>query len=119
MNSIFDLSDQVAAVIGATGVLGGALADGLAAAGARIAVLGRNAARGEARVEAIRSAGGTAEFFAADAQDKVIHGTATPGQFATEDNGHATNGNGSGNGEGEPEFLPYKRNEKMARPNFS
>jgi NAD(P)-dependent dehydrogenase (short-subunit alcohol dehydrogenase family) len=71
MNSIFDLSDQVAVVIGATGVLGGALADGLAAAGAHVAVLGRNAERGEARVKAIRGAGGTAEFFAADAQDKA------------------------------------------------
>ncbi|MBI3861616.1 MAG: 2-oxoacid:acceptor oxidoreductase subunit alpha [Planctomycetia bacterium] len=40
------------------------------------------------------------------------HGAASPGQFATEENGHASNGNG----EGEPEFLPYKRNEKMARP---
>jgi 2-oxoglutarate ferredoxin oxidoreductase subunit alpha len=44
------------------------------------------------------------------------HGKATPGHFETEDNGQATNANGSGNGEGEPEFLPYKRNEKMARP---
>ncbi|MCX6980784.1 MAG: SDR family oxidoreductase [Verrucomicrobia bacterium] len=69
--SIFDLTGEVAVVIGATGVLGGALADGLAAAGAKIAVLGRNADRGQARVKAIRAAGGTAEFFAADAMDKA------------------------------------------------
>ena len=56
-------------VIGATGVLGGALADGLAAAGATVAVLGRNAERGEARVQAIVQAGGKAAFFAADASD--------------------------------------------------
>ena len=69
--SLFDLSNEVAVVIGATGVLGGALADGLAAAGAKVAVLGRNAERGQARVNAIRGAKGTAEFFAADSMDKA------------------------------------------------
>src|SRR3989442_4461140 len=64
-SSLFDLTNEVAVVIGATGVLGGALADGLAAAGAKIAVLGRNAERGQARVKAIRAAGGTAGFFRA------------------------------------------------------
>ncbi len=70
-NSLFDLTGDVAVVIGATGVLGGALADGLAAAGAKVAVLGRNAERGQARVDAIRAAGGTAEFFTADSLDKA------------------------------------------------
>src|SRR4051812_10614159 len=65
MNSLFDLSGEIAVVIGATGVLGGGLADGLAAAGAKVAVLGRNAERGEARVQAIRTAGGEAQVFAA------------------------------------------------------
>ena len=51
--SLFDLTNEVAVVIGATGVLGGALADGLAAAGAKVAVLGRNAERGQVRVKAI------------------------------------------------------------------
>src|ERR1043166_9431731 len=68
--NLFDLTNEVAVVIGASGVLGGALADGLAAAGAKVAVLGRNAERGQARVKAIRAAGGTAEFFAADAMDR-------------------------------------------------
>ncbi len=71
MINLFDLSDEVAVVIGATGVLGGALADGLAQAGARVAVLGRNAERGEARVKAITDAGGTAAFFAANAADRA------------------------------------------------
>ena len=70
-NSLFDLTGDVAVVIGATGVLGGALADGLAAAGAKVAVLGRNAERGQTRVDAIRAAGGTAEFFTADSLDKA------------------------------------------------
>jgi NAD(P)-dependent dehydrogenase (short-subunit alcohol dehydrogenase family) len=67
MSDLFDLSSEVAVVIGATGVLGGALAEGLAAAGARVAVLGRNEERGRARVDAIRGAGNQADFFAADA----------------------------------------------------
>ena len=57
-------------VIGATGVLGGALAEGLAEAGARVAILGRNAERGEARVAAITKAGGKARFFCADASNR-------------------------------------------------
>jgi NAD(P)-dependent dehydrogenase (short-subunit alcohol dehydrogenase family) len=64
---LFDLSGEVAVVIGATGVLGGALAEGLAAAGAKIAVLGRNPERGAARVKSIQAQGGTAKFFATDA----------------------------------------------------
>ncbi|MES2570788.1 MAG: SDR family NAD(P)-dependent oxidoreductase [Verrucomicrobiota bacterium] len=71
MTSLFDLSDDVAVVIGATGVLGGALAQGLAAAGAKIAVLGRNPDRGEACVRKIVEAGGQARFFAADAIERA------------------------------------------------
>ena len=67
--SLFDLTGEVAVVIGATGVLGGALAEGLAQAGAKVAVLGRNAERGEARVQTIRAAGGTAQFFSVDAME--------------------------------------------------
>ena len=63
---LFDLSNNVAVVIGATGVLGGAIADGLAKAGAKVAVLGRNAERGETRVAEIKKAGGTAAFVSAD-----------------------------------------------------
>ncbi len=66
-NEIFDLSADVAVVIGATGALGGALAEGLAAAGAKVAVLGRSAERGQARVNAIAAQGGQAAFFSADA----------------------------------------------------
>jgi NAD(P)-dependent dehydrogenase (short-subunit alcohol dehydrogenase family) len=71
MSSLFDLSQDVAVVIGATGVLGGALAEGLAAAGARVAVLGRSTERGTERVAAIRAAGGVAEFFECDASAAV------------------------------------------------
>lgn len=68
--NLFDLTDEVAVVIGATGVLGGSLAEGLAGAGAKVAVLGRNAERGQARVQAIHHAGGQAAFFAADAASR-------------------------------------------------
>lgn len=64
---LFDLTGEVAVVIGATGVLGGSLAEGLAEAGAQIAVLGRNTERGEARVKVIQSRGGKAAFFQVDA----------------------------------------------------
>ena len=65
--NLFDLTGEVAVVIGATGELGGAIAEGLAQAGANIAVLGRNRDKGDARVKTIRDAGGHAAFFTADA----------------------------------------------------
>ena len=67
--SIFELSDDVAVVIGATGALGGACAIAMAEAGAKIAVVGRSAERGEARVKEIVETGGTAQFFCCDAMD--------------------------------------------------
>lgn len=67
---LFDLSNDVAVVIGATGVLGGAIAEGLATAGARVAILGRSAERGEARVAEIQKSGGTARFFSADVSQR-------------------------------------------------
>jgi NAD(P)-dependent dehydrogenase (short-subunit alcohol dehydrogenase family) len=67
---LFDLAGEVAVVIGGTGVLGGAVAEGLAHAGARVAVAGRNRERGEARVASIRAAGGEACFLEADAMSR-------------------------------------------------
>src|ERR1044071_9870528 len=65
--NLFDLSGEVAVVIGATGALGGAIAEGLGQAGAKVAVLGRNEERGSARVKAIEAKGGKAAFFNCDA----------------------------------------------------
>lgn len=66
----FSLQGQTAAVIGATGVLGGAMARGLAAAGARVAVIGRSAERGARVVADIEQAGGEALFLAVDATSR-------------------------------------------------
>jgi NAD(P)-dependent dehydrogenase (short-subunit alcohol dehydrogenase family) len=67
---LFDLKGEVAVVIGATGALGGAIAEGLARAGAAVAVVGRNQERGQRRVKAIEAAGGKAAFFSADAVNR-------------------------------------------------
>jgi NAD(P)-dependent dehydrogenase (short-subunit alcohol dehydrogenase family) len=67
--NLFDLTNEVAVVIGGTGVLGGAMAEGLAQAGARVALLGRNTERGQARAAKVNSAGGRAQYFSADAQE--------------------------------------------------
>ena len=66
-NSLFDLSDRTAIVIGGTGALGGAMALALAAAGAHVAVVGRNSERGEERARQIIADGGQATFHQADA----------------------------------------------------
>jgi NAD(P)-dependent dehydrogenase (short-subunit alcohol dehydrogenase family) len=57
-------------VVGGTGVLGGAIAEGLAAAGAFVVVAGRGADRGAARLDAIRAAGGDGAFISVDAVDR-------------------------------------------------
>lgn len=69
--SLFSLENETAVVIGGTGVLGGGMADALAAAGAKVVVMGRSEERGQARVKAIEAAGGKAMFQAADAMDRA------------------------------------------------
>lgn len=67
--NLFDLSQETAVVTGGTGALGGAMGDALAAAGAKVAILGRSAERGKAAVERIQAAGGSAIFQSADVLD--------------------------------------------------
>lgn len=68
---LFGLESQVAVVVGATGVLGGTLAEGIAQAGAHVVVAGRDEARGIARVQAIEKLGGTAEFLSVTADERA------------------------------------------------
>lgn len=67
---LFQLTNRVAVVIGGTGSLGGAMAEALGAAGARVAIIGRNAERGMHRAESIRNDGGEAVFVSADAMNR-------------------------------------------------
>ena len=53
LKQLFGFQDQVAVVIGGTGVLCGEMAEGLAAAGAHVVIAGRSEDRGAARVAAI------------------------------------------------------------------
>jgi NAD(P)-dependent dehydrogenase (short-subunit alcohol dehydrogenase family) len=66
----FGLVDQVAIVTGGSGALGGAMARGLAAAGARVGVLGRRRGPAEAVVNAIEAEGGQALALSADVLDR-------------------------------------------------
>ncbi|MFQ3578430.1 MAG: SDR family NAD(P)-dependent oxidoreductase [Verrucomicrobiia bacterium] len=73
---LFSLKGETAVVIGGTGVLGGAIAEALATAGAAVAIVGRNKEKGEERARRIQTEGGQALFHAADAADKVaLHST--------------------------------------------
>ena len=56
-NDRFNLSQEVAVVLGGTGGLGGAMAQGLAQAGAKVAILGRNKERGEAKAKELSKHG--------------------------------------------------------------
>ncbi|MCA9039681.1 MAG: SDR family oxidoreductase [Planctomycetaceae bacterium] len=71
LQNLFGLDGQTAIVIGGTGVLGGAIAEALASAGAHTVIVGRNAANGEEVLSRIKSTGGQGEFFAADATSKA------------------------------------------------
>jgi NAD(P)-dependent dehydrogenase (short-subunit alcohol dehydrogenase family) len=70
-NGLFSLDGEVAVVIGGGGVLAGAMADGLAAAGARIAVVGRTQEHADARATAIAARGGEAIGIQCDATSKT------------------------------------------------
>ncbi len=70
LENLFDLSDEVAVVTGATGVLGGEMARGLARAGARVGILGRRGERAAWVVEEIEAVGTEALALPADVLDR-------------------------------------------------
>src|ERR1017187_9404014 len=67
---LFSLKNKVAVVIGGTRVLCGEMAEGMAAAGAAVALVGRDAAKAQARLDKISKGGGKAEFFSCDTTSK-------------------------------------------------
>ena len=71
LNSLFSLAGKVAVVIGGTGELCGAMAEGLAAAGAETVLVGRNVEKAQVRLDRIAAAGGNAWFHAAEASSKA------------------------------------------------
>ena len=62
----FDLSGKVAVIIGGTGELCGAMAEGIATAGAKVILVGRSQEKAESRIRKVESVGGQAEFRACD-----------------------------------------------------
>ncbi|MCC6416191.1 MAG: SDR family oxidoreductase [Opitutaceae bacterium] len=71
LDQLFGLTGKVAVVIGGTGELCGAMAEGLAGAGAEVVLVGRNADKAAARLAKISTAGGKAWFHAAEATSKA------------------------------------------------
>jgi NAD(P)-dependent dehydrogenase (short-subunit alcohol dehydrogenase family) len=71
LGELFGLEGQVAVVIGGTGALCGAIALGLARAGAEVVLVGRDPAKAAAPLESVASAGGKGWFHAADASSKA------------------------------------------------
>jgi NAD(P)-dependent dehydrogenase (short-subunit alcohol dehydrogenase family) len=71
LNSLFSLKGKVAVVIGGTGELCGAMAEGLASAGAEIALVGRSEEKAKARLEKITAAGGHGYFLSTEASSKT------------------------------------------------
>jgi NAD(P)-dependent dehydrogenase (short-subunit alcohol dehydrogenase family) len=71
LSELFGLDGQVAIVTGGTGVLGGAMARGLARAGARVGVLGRRAEVAQQVAGEIEADGGVAMALPADVLQKA------------------------------------------------
>jgi NAD(P)-dependent dehydrogenase (short-subunit alcohol dehydrogenase family) len=64
--ALFSLKEKVIIVSGGTGILGGAFVKAIAAAGAKVVIIGRNEKVGDARAAEINNSGGIAIFIATD-----------------------------------------------------
>lgn len=71
VSDLFDLTDRVAVVTGGYGVLGGSMADALAGAGAKVAVLGRRRDAAEAKAAALHDTGADALPLVADVLEET------------------------------------------------
>lgn len=74
-DSLFKISGKTIVITGATGVLGGAMAEGVAKAGANVVILGRRRDAGDALVAKIKASGGSALFTQADvlSEETLLH----------------------------------------------
>lgn len=71
INGLFSLEGKVAVVTGGTGVLGGAMARGLAQAGAKVAIVGRRQDKADEVARDINGTGRTAIAVPGDVMDKA------------------------------------------------
>jgi NAD(P)-dependent dehydrogenase (short-subunit alcohol dehydrogenase family) len=71
LHQLFGLTGKVAVVIGGTGELCGAMAEGLAGAGVEVVLVGRSQEKADARLAKITAAGGKGWFHAAEATSKA------------------------------------------------
>ena len=71
LDSLFSLEGQTAVIIGGTGELCGAMAEGLAAAGAEVVLAGRSQEKADARLAKIHAAGGKGYFVEVEASEKA------------------------------------------------
>lgn len=71
LSELFSLEGKMAVVIGGTGELCGAMAEGLSQAGAEVVLVGRSEQKAIARIDAIASKGGRAHFVAADVSSRA------------------------------------------------
>ncbi len=71
LESLFSLGGKTAVVIGGTGELCGAMAEGLAAAGAEVVLVGRSEEKANARLARIHAAGGQAYFESCEVDSKA------------------------------------------------
>ena len=71
LKRIFSLEGKVAVVIGGTGELCGAMAEGMAQAGAEVVLVGRSREKANARLRCIEDAGGRGYFIAVDLSRKA------------------------------------------------
>jgi len=67
---MFDLKEKVAIITGGAGVLGGAMAEGLAKAGAKVGILSRTKSKVDKKVKEIKKNGGEAIALVADVLDE-------------------------------------------------
>jgi NAD(P)-dependent dehydrogenase (short-subunit alcohol dehydrogenase family) len=71
LSSLYSLRGKVAVVIGGTGELCGAMAEGMAGAGAEVVLVGRNEEKAKPRLDRIVAAGGKGYFVSAEASEKA------------------------------------------------